>query len=781
MPFGLEKKEKSLSLTLGGFPIPEQTVQWRFSAGANPGTMTLTLPRTTHDAIIKTGLKVGKDGAYPLFTDLHIKTTELGRKKNKEIDIHFTRLVLLDADQSASPYEATWTLADRRWLLGGLTCTGSFNITRGTNDRGVVGQEAKRDPGDRPSLPAAGAGHPESSNAGSVGGGTGGGGAGPTPQVTVKGVKGAPVAQNALAREGLARFGKKNFLEWTIQPGGTPYTALDLAIVLLLRASVYVPKQAGEVILDMWSALKTHRLTSGTNGYMKANVNWRAEDLVGTLETWLRYAEVALGVKPDGSFYAYSILGEDVGKETEVDSLLKLISPFPAPTGGGGFLTQTNRTRTRAASVDVIFPQEHEKRFGLADTWLSTYGRDNYNCQNVIQLPDDVKYKGQWYRKGTYVERDLCLTMWREDQTPGASLPLAGNPWSKAPLNAERIRKMWFPSNKLSVAYGWVLQGGSFKGSAIWAPRVAAIQNSYRQLWRINPKLNDFILSWKPYRVAIADPVSQTYIPSYAAVDHCVIPRVTIPEFKRRTGKAGTNIDANDAVPNNASASIVQIQMVDQGLGIFRLQFNTRMTGEAAHVGNIIPSKVTNLPTIHAAGLLGNSGLWSQAELSAEYSGSVILTCQMGTDPKRPWMNEKSQTYRSNVTAATVGWKGGVNTLLKHEIADRDITVRWSVGNKSTPANFQQVSAMALSRARQYYFSMRDRLQGKFTVPGWSSAYRLFGSVGGIILMVDPSGTVTTTFDLSREPQGRLPYHYLPGKIRQAIYGELPRDRSERG
>lgn len=760
-----------LRYSIAGVGIPAQQTGWAFTPGPAPYALQLNLPRPRAKAIFEAARDQSGDQTATECT-LDIAGAVIGFEGGPvEVKVKIEKCVVLFADGTASPWEATISIVDRRWWLAKQTFTGNFNCRWPTNDRAVVGQEAALGVLGRLALAIPG---------------FGGGGAAAILALTeflasvdddlladpAKSVELRVAIQKKRSLQSLkindsdTRYNKETYLPWTVRASGGLYTARDIAISALLQsAALGSPPTAG-----LCKALASAIREADDNLYVEDNVRPRGEDLITFLDGQLKKAEIAIALLPSGAPYAYSSRG------TTPTELLEKINPFWPTVAGGGFVDVIDRRGIRPKRTIVASPTEWDVRWECKDIWLDSYDTTReFYLQNVLKLPDDITWNGKTYRKGTWILIDTALAAWSSQRSQ-----LTANPWAVPELNRQRVLDLWFPTGKLLIAYGWYLSSnGRFEAHPVWNLRMNALIGAFRRTWRMNPAAKSYILNWWTRRTSISTVDNKTFSKPWIAIDHCVVPLVTVPEFKRRRGKAGTNVAAGDvSLLTLKRGAPYTMSIEDQALGVF--SFNPDMGAKVggANITGVIPSQVTDLPYLAGAAL--GTHTWHESKLATAYSGTVVFACQFGQHPKKfhehrdkdpACLSDREALYTT--VEATSPDDMNVNENLTFHVADRTLTASKDV--KGTATNAEMLKDVAIARGRQQIDPLTDGIGGAFTVPGYSEAYRLFGTMQAITIVIGQNGGVRTQFRLAPGQAPRDLFHLLDSETRAFVFQQLPR------
>lgn len=750
-------------VTFAGVRIPAQRIPWMFTPGLAPFSTKFKVTRQKAKALVDAAAAKGN------VADLVVASSFSLGGESTAIDVTIKGCVLVISEGDTSPWDAEIAISDKRWWLQGELVTASYNIPRVCNEAGAVGVELL---GPASAKPVSAGGTLQLSRTG--------GSVGATPaglgEASDLGGAAKPIAAG---HDRDLLYPVERYLPWSLADGKEPATAKFIAEDLLKQVELKNPGTwRAAVAREVREALEP--LTD--NGYWEDNVKPRRVDAVATIQEHLDKAELGVAVGKDGKVYAWNVRGETVGlgddAKHDVDNLLEVIKPLYAPVEAGGFFDVRRNVLRRPAFVSTETPAEWELRVECQDVWdVAWEGTLQPYAQNVLQLPQDTMIGGRLVRKGTWVLVDDALAAWSTE------LPLAGNPWSRVPLTRARVRELWFPQGKLAMAYTLELgEGGGYVSSSIWQPRINALLACFRQVWRINPGLADYLLSFQPRRSRIVDPRSRTYARAFVAMDHCVVPNVTLPEFTRRRGRAGTNVAcwADDASDTAMSAGAhLELRVVDANAYVVQIAPDATKLVQGERVGNVIPSQVENLPVLAGAALMSNE-IWSNARLAEAFKATFIGTVTWAMHPDKLTSSRKlargaladheGLVHRTTVAAPP----GEANKLLSVSFADERVVARLRKdGGATVAANADTLRSLADARAEGFYATLRDKIVGRYEMPGWSDAYRLFGTVAALGLQLDEQGRIHTIWDLSTPPRTRDEILRMPAALRAQLATRL--------
>ena len=401
---------------------------------------------------------------------------------------------------------------------------------------------------------------------------------------------------------------------------------------------------------------------------------------------------------------------------------------------GGGEWRVVDFSFLRPPQVDVLFERDVEVRFDYktegaqpATAKRTTKGKEEPTLQNVMPVPDIfIPINGKPIVRGTWVTVESYL----------AALEELGD-FPKQALRAltdEDIRKAYLPGwSLLLMRFVKVAGSGALGGSdAVWARRIAALQQHWRRTFRIHPTWIDKIKAWKPIRTAVIDEETGTRARSEAFFDYIVKPSVrAVSEF----GNAflGYRVDAFAEDLADAQPSPVDFTVVDQDEGVFTLAARVDPFGIGAAIA---PGTIDTFPESNAANELAN---WMGARgegipLDAAWSIATVLTVV----PEQP--NDDGRLYRQTVTPTqahellpkgsalgpTKGMPWEVFSSLTQARSfwvdgDGGVQIKQSIW-EGTPmpnrllANPDELLAVAKAQAARIYATLIDRGMGRMTV-----------------------------------------------------------------
>lgn len=211
--------------------------------------------------------------------------------------------------------------------------------------------------------------------------------------------------------------------------------------------------------------------------------------------------EAAMTVNKDGNFVIFSRVG---GGEAV---MLGRMGEEIALAGHIEYIANKN---TAPAKIEVFWPIEAEVRFDYVeptDGSTAVVVIDERQLINVIPVPDwEISDETGVVAQGSIRELRKILSMW------GTPPGIGGDS-----LTISTIRKMIPGYVDLYAAFRLA---GETEPNADWTSRLAALLGHFRLTYQIPPRWMDRFLSFRPYRVGIADPVTQTRASSEAYCDY---------------------------------------------------------------------------------------------------------------------------------------------------------------------------------------------------------------------------------------------------------------------
>lgn len=379
--------------------------------------------------------------------------------------------------------------------------------------------------------------------------------------------------------------------------------------------------------------------------------------------------EAGVTVDYDGKVIVFSRAGGD--DEKIVRALMPEIR-------GAGHTDLVKNARLRPKKIRVWFTREVEVRFDFieqasAQSSTVVQGQEPLGylrrMDNVIPITDyqlnvsDVDPNNP-LAQGTYITVDQAFRAWEP-------MPLRG---TSRRIDHRKVQEAFIPQmglwGALQLAGNRPDSQGNLKP---WPGRIAALESSYRQLFRINRQWTDRAIAIRAYRLATIDPQTGQRGPARAYGDYSILysqrsiwknyaeGKPLDYAINRSAFPSGGNID-DQAEPSPAEVRIVDH---DQGVLVVDYRGTNPLSGDTR---TVLPSQVelSSMPTwdvrqrqrpISFDSVVNSS---NPPRLSASFKLSTILTLV----PASP--NSKYQLHMIEVSPSDVAdlLPGGIQTGL---------------------------------------------------------------------------------------------------------------------
>lgn len=265
---------------------------------------------------------------------------------------------------------------------------------------------------------------------------------------------------------------------------------------------------------------------------------------------------LALKVNARGQLVVFSrISGNEAGveKQTRPESV------------GGGHVELIDNGAIRPEEIHVLFGRFAEVRFDFEEGGTTT--QDARFLGNVLPSPDyQSDDGGRVIVQGTWIEITTALGIWNA----GGGIGDLGE------LTLPKIRKAFVPF--LDPWTGARLHGLRVP-DADWMARIAAVEEHYRQTFRINRRWMDRIASIEPYRVALLDPTTGTRAPAVAYSDYSML-----ASFRSMYAEAVADADmsyimnvarypTDGRIGSTTKPAACRVSIEDADQGIIRLEY----------------------------------------------------------------------------------------------------------------------------------------------------------------------------------------------------------------
>ncbi|MCB0383799.1 MAG: hypothetical protein KDD43_00295 [Bdellovibrionales bacterium] len=723
-------------IDLGGVYLDAQDISWAMLSGTRSAKMQLTLTKERADAIAK--LK----GPLTLRYDLDVATlvsgestgrgsvergssvaTNTAKFKVEQRLAEVRNLYLLETKSADDPWWVNVFIGDQRHLWDGRLFSRDYNIHRKTNDIKVV----------------------------EFGGGT-------SERKTAANFK---------------RFNNERYVPWSLKQKDKflPLSTLNL-VATSGEGEPWTAMGVVRNILEQELELKPGKSGPGKyrfekkefdNGYPPENLSWEMESVQGALESVLGQAYANIYQHPDGEIVIY-----DVRDRSGINMILQEFQPME----GTGFPVQQDLSRIRPGKSRSLFRVEREVKWVYKEEADGQTVPDNltvFSLYNVIPVPDEIRIKVPGGKRDVFQKGELVPI---EDYIEIIDL-LDGPGKSRGrTLDLSAIRNNWF-TNRLELIFTQKLS--DFEADPLWVRRIAAIKMHYRQTFMIAPHWMKRIRSWKPERAAVINPQTGTRQPAPVYTNYCEIPSFRMISHKkhipRTKQKAAYNVtgysdNIDDAVPSHFT-----IQILDQELGLFRIDF---AQDDQNLVKSIVPSEVDNIPNL-TVGSSPADLLWNGAKLKDTHNFATILSVVFA----EPNDEERHYVVKKDIPTG--------NPKKTHDIkVFRDSArFKWTDKTKATftqgkikftgdeLANGDVIKAIADAEVSRLQAAWEDLTVGVFSQPNWKTKWTPSGSMKSVTIRFSARRGLETVFNMSEKPPSFDIFGRLPQSVRTYLYKQL--------
>ena len=632
--------------------------------------------------------------------------------KVEENRVRFNKLYLLEIKAAPNPFLRTWILGDRRHKWETLKLSRFYNVHWGAYET-------------RQLLPKAGKKFADFSI-----------------------ISGIRYAQWSLMNSGTATCPSMVIPTNDGNSKGVPWTALQIVYDILCNV-LKIP--SSEIVKDGVVA---------DNNHQPENLVWDGEDLCNSLQNAMGMAEINMYQHPDGKIHIFSIRDE-----SPAASIIKQLGQVQ----GSQHPIRQNLQRIRPSRVVCFFDREFEIRWNYNETSTTsltgTKGLPPFELENVCQVADTFTVHGVKYTRGSWVRVQDYMDALNADTTDP-------NPQGRN-LSLQALRKYWLGQNKLEFFYAsdFALPN---RVDLLWAQRINALRQSYHQIFRVSPYWQQRIRSFRADRVAILDTVTGTRAPAGVYQDYCEVPtfRAPVRSKDRSRFKAARNHSNYAGVLENKPPSPAIIRMIDNRLGIFRVDF---LPDPSFMTLDMVPGNVDNIPAL-SVGSPSGTVLWNKARLKDTFDIAVIMSCifAIPNDFDGKHAEEMEVPNGSNgVTQhlfirgdnARFGYKDG---MLAREDKGKIVIDGAEFVNEGV------VKALAKSEAERLKTTWEDRYIGIFAQPGYKDHWLPFAYTSSVQVEYSEHGGLQTVFDMSEPPPILDDHQLLPQAVKNIINKHIP-------
>jgi hypothetical protein len=479
---------------------------------------------------------------------------------------------------------------------------------------------------------------------------------------------------------------------------------------------------------------------------------------------------------------------------------------------GKGHIVKLSNARLRPSRINVLFTREIEVRFNFKEPATASgtvaLGANDRKCDNVLPIPDyQLTVSGQSYAEGTWITFPQAMNAW----------DTLSSTFGK--LDYDILCKAFVPFMDLWAALQHL---GSQNDIANWAPRLAAVQQHWRQTFRINQRWNDRILSLRPYRVGTIDRTTGSRSPAVAYCDYVSLgtQRLWLSNIRSGTdaqyARNYTCYADGDMLGSSNRPAPAIVSIVDEDQGIIRADFQAdviRLT-DMVLPGNVVDASVPTAQ-IDLAGrsfrpltfdsIIGST-LDNIPRLSGEHAIAFILTAIPGAPNNNTQLHkvtvgpndvadivgnigpcngpEWNIRIGSNVETARIKWQDsqsavierafgiGVDVPAAQSADDSAVLNTLCVNYETSGDDGASLKAIAKAAAARVYAHLADRQVGSASgiING---LLRPAGWLAGVVHEVATNGEPTTHLALPEAvPQLSL-FGYMDANTRAIVMREV--------
>ena len=577
-----------------------------------------------------------------------------------------------------------WQIADVRWSFRGRKITKSWNKTRQQNEFGLTSSSPSTDP--------------------------------------------------AFLREQFDKFKTGRYIPWSVKVDGSAYTVYEMLIEVFDELGI-------SYTLD----------PDGINkSYIEENIEYHSVDVYKVLADLCSMSRLNIGIEENGDLYAYSV---DIFDE---NPQLALATEQNKSKTGPGKIYRQDLKRIRPSRITVRFEKKQEVRLiatpalvesisnpnpirtpitlsRLQESGLSFSDFENrkvIGCINVIRVPFPVSIAGRNYNIGEFAAFDEYIQALN--------------------IEEEDIQKFWF-SDMLAFYIDLQLQGagGASLEVDLTARQIAsAIKNSYRQLYMIDPYFMDEVEKWEAQRCTVIDNYSKTSPPSPLWADYAIIPNTRPPKFARNIdlwSVRSQNWLVNDYDPNREKPTPGTISMVNQPLGVFRVNYPVDVDRV---VNRIVPSAIDNPAQITPA---ADRQIFKQTKLAPKHTLETLISVVFATDSTRNFSgSSKYISFPYEFTNFGPALGPEIEFLNKRDYA-RIPSPSADVQDDAV-YNYDILSAIAQSASARVIYQFQDRIVGAVKIAGFQTDIRIDGNIKSIAYTFDSNQGANTVVDMREIP-----------------------------
>jgi hypothetical protein len=540
---------------------------------------------------------------------------------------------------------------------------------------------------------------------------------------------------------------RRNWRDLTINPDGTPRTALQMAMGLLNGYDVKL-LNGGTVhvdgILDELDGPAEIENGLTDNKYPLNRINWLATDVREALAVCLAFARARLYAGIDGKIALFP---------TELNTPPQLPS-IPSQEISGRLFQKDYRV-WRPKAVHTHFRMERTiVAYSRSEDATAT---QPVGGSSPVPQPDDDNRPIELELLEPVVKLPANYTIdlgdgnGPQEFAQGTWLPEEKAAMAVIGRDIKWINESWFVGIESRYALEKSIDPNLIPEAELMFCR--AIRECHRSCYRVHSDWIRQIIDMRAESVVVLDPITGKRMPSRVWADHTALysQRLGNPanamidhilyRDKRYAKQGGTAKPTDDAVPSPFICLVL-----DAEVGIVQIKPVTDMYG---YINKILTGFVKDKDKLVAVAT-GNSDVALEARFTEEFGCAAELVVE-SMEP-----NTDAQLYRVRVEAGEVNATPGI--VVDHkDVMVYDETARFD--RDGDLVNRRAVETRADAEAKMVYYSWQDRIVGKQTFSGLHNI-KPFGTVKQIEWTIGADGFPDTTVD-APEPRSPLTIEHL--------------------
>lgn len=522
------------------------------------------------------------------------------------------------------------------------------------------------------------------------------------------------------------------FFDWTLKERSAPYTAIEV-----VRALLDLVEGAG----------------SWTDEIKSPEPEVHVQDVVyaGYASEVLAAACAAalVSIAPDRTGKIRLFRLDDGSEERALEGI---DHQARNPDGSLGHVFRQDNWRARGTAVRVLFRPRLELRGDYDAESGATHEDGDLYLDNVWANTDDALVAdGKTWCQGEVHTADEFFGAWETD----ARDILSGEAYP----SHETVQTFWFGGLMFINWAGMGIPGAH--PDVVWAARVQAIVESYRQEFRFPKWWADRMLDLRAERLAVVDGFG-VRSPSPVYANYAMISMAEAAAARGDEAEdhpAFWNVDSWDDDLANATKAPASLSVVNQEQAIIKASFGVKGGFGVLVVPSAVEAEDGKTLSSHA----GTEGIIEDLILSDDHRFATVV-CAVPAIPDRffevtvPYAgishpalpggvktNGRTVDVFCDLEEALFAWVDSDADKIKAVFDESQGSPLGSM----TPINNEALLALADAAATHYYLSLRDILVGQLQLPGHQSIEPT-GRIQQIRTMVSEKG-VMTLVDLSED------------------------------